>query len=69
VNSYQKIGVFVIRVVSTIILGAGLMGFIHAAVGAYEPLHFRAAIAWSIAGAVFFALADPVGRFIGRGLD
>lgn len=78
-NKFQKIAVFLVRLVGIVFLLFGINGFVYTAMLAISPI-FKIegfdATQGIISGAFYFILgvalvlfSNPIGKLIGRGLD
>jgi hypothetical protein len=76
-NKYQRVGVFLSRVLGAVALALGLLGFVlaaseHAGLLTPDPSwpsSFGVSLAWMGVGGLLVGLAGPVGRLLGKGLD
>ena len=74
-NTFQKVGVFISRLVGAAIAAIGAMGLVYAALvvkgtlAASPRASFGSSLVWLVAGAVVCVVAGPAGKLLGRGLD
>ena len=74
-NVFQKIGVFIMRLLGVVMVIIAVMGAcmyaVHSARGTLNAdisTRLPATIEWFVAGSVLLAMSKPVGKFIGAGL-
>jgi hypothetical protein len=76
-NKYQRVGIFLVRVLGAVALALGALGFL-LAVGEHTglltpdpswPSSFGVSLVWLGVGALLVGIARPVGRLLGKGLE
>jgi len=76
-NTYQKVGTFLVRVVGGALLfvaSAGPFGVLAAGISgtatpSYPSERWLGSFVWAVAGAALILASKPLGRLAGRGLD
>ena len=76
-NKYQRVGVFLVRVLGAVALALGSLGFLlatceHAGLITPDPSwpsSFGVSLVWLGVGALLVGIATPVGRLLGKGLE
>lgn len=76
-NSFQKTGVFLTRIVGLLAVLIGLLGlgyfagvrFELMAAAPYRPPSLIGSLLWLAVGVILLRMSIPVGRWLGRGLD
>jgi hypothetical protein len=76
-NSYQKAGTWVMRLVGAVITAGGVMGTLWAGIAhalgvqiqEYSAERWLGSAMWAIGGVVLVLASKPIGRLLGRGLE
>jgi hypothetical protein len=76
-NKYQRVGVFLVRVLGAMALALGLLGVIlaaseHAGLLTPDPSwpsSVGVSLVWIVVGGLLVGIARPVGRLLGKGLE
>ncbi len=76
-NSFQKLSVFFLRIIGSILASVGVVGLIFLLILwsmgmptiEYSGARLIASIVWAVAGIALVAFSKPLGRFLGGGLD
>lgn len=76
-NKYQRVGVFLVRVLGAVALALGVLGVIfaaseHAGILTSDPSwpsSVGVSLVWMGVGGLLVGIAGPVGRLLGKGLE
>lgn len=75
-NTYQKVGTLLVRIVGGAVLFVGcagpfglVVGAVSGAASAYSSDRWAGSVFWMLAGLALILASGPLGRLAGRGLD